>query len=159
MLQSHVLADLKRHGQEHFIIERTANYFKRHIQNPSAILGVRTPKGELMAQSIFHHSSALNPDYIKGLSLDTHKICDPVSILQGAIIHPEAQGQGLLSRMIEAWLGWAEEKEYKHILTRIEAHNEKSLSVFKKAGLAEIGTVVDARDNANVVVLYKRRDV
>lgn len=154
-LQAAVIESLKLKGQEHFIIARETSYFEKHAQNPSAILGVRSSEGKLIAQSIFHHSDTLNPDYIKGLTLDDWKLCDHVSTLQGVIIHPDAQGQGLSSRMVDAWIGWAQEKGYKHLLTRIEEHNSKSISSFKRAGLEDVGKIVDARDGATVCVLHK----
>lgn len=154
-LQADVIDDLNDKGFADFVIERSRDYFQTHLENPSAVLGVRSDEGELIAQSIFHHSDSLNPDYIKGLSLPDWKLCDPVTIMQGVIVHPNAQGQGLSSRMIDAWLGWAKEKDYQHGLTRVEERNEKSMQVFLKAGLDDIGSVIDARDNATVHVLYK----
>ena len=157
-LQSIVIDDLKSRNQEHFIIERNASYFKQHVQAPSTILGLRSDKNRLVAQSIFHHSDSLNPDYIKGLTLDDWKLCDPVSTLQGVIIHPDEQGKRLSSKMVDAWIGWARDKNYKHILTRIEVNNDKSIASFKRAGLEDVGKIVDARDNATVCVLHRRLD-
>jgi len=156
-LQSIVMKNLKQNDRAHFIIERSKEYFKNNIQFPHAVLGVRT-KGKLVAQSIFHHSQTLNPEYIKGLSLDGYKLCDPVSILQGALIHPDHRGQKLLSCMTEAWFDWAQEHKYKYILTRIQERNDRSLSSFKKSGLQDAGSILDARDGVTVKVLYKRFD-
>ena len=155
-LQEAVMKHLHTHGNEHFIIERARTYFEKHVQEPSAILGIRSDDGQLVAQSIFHHSDTLNPDYIKGLTLDDWKLCDPVSTLQGVLIHPNAQGQGLSSRIVDAWIIWATDKSYKHVLTRVEEHNTKSIKSFIKAGMEDVGAIIDARDNATVKVLHRR---
>jgi RimJ/RimL family protein N-acetyltransferase len=155
-LQSAVMNDLRTHEKEHFLIERSNEYFEQQLENPSAVLGIRNDDGMLIAQSIFHHNDTLNPNYIKGITLDDWALCDAVSIMQCAIIHPDSRGQGLLPRMIEAWINWATEKQYKHILTRAEENNTRSISSFTKAGLKNVGSIVDARDGATVCVLHKR---
>ena len=154
-LQATVMDELKERGQTHFIIERPRDYFEQQVQSPNSLLGVRNDDNTLIAQSIFYHADALNPDYIKGITLKNWKLCDPVSTMQGAIIHPDARGQKLLSRMIDAWIGWANDKGYSHILTRVEESNERSLSSFTKAGLYNAGSILDARDGATVHVLHK----
>lgn len=155
-LQSAVMNDLRTHEKEHFLIERSNEYFEQQLENPSAVLGIHNDDGMLIAQSIFHHNDTLNPNYIKGITLDDWALCDAVSIMQCAIIHPNSRGQGLLPRMIEAWINWTIEKQYKHILTRAEENNTRSISSFTKAGLKNVGSIVDARDGATVCVLHKR---
>ena len=155
-LQDTVIAFLKRYEQEHFIIERERAYFLRHVQSPSTIIGIRSDEGALIAQGIFHHSERLNPDYIDGITLDSWKLCDKVSTLQGVLVHPDFQGKGLMRTLIDFWMSWAQENGYEHLLTRAEEHNTRSIHSFTKAGMLDVGTIIDARDNATVKVLHKR---
>jgi RimJ/RimL family protein N-acetyltransferase len=153
--QEIVMADLNDAGNYRFIIERSRDYFLKHLDSPNKVLGLYHDD-KLVAQSVFHHSQAINPDYIKGISIDDYKICDPVSILQGAIIHPKFRGKGLFSSIIKNWINHAGNHGYNHIMARVEEHNTTSISAFKKFGFDVIGIVKDARDNADVAVLYKR---
>jgi GNAT superfamily N-acetyltransferase len=154
-LQSRVVADLKSKNKLHYIVPRTADYFKEHLSSPHKIIGLKD-NGVFIAQAIYHNKKsfiAKDDIGLKHLARIQHN--DSISILQGALVDPDFQGQGLMKKIIEHWMLWAQNNGYHHALARTEVSHKASQNSFFHHGFDIVDTIIDARDGASVHVLYR----
>ena len=156
-LQDHVIAHIKAENLAPYIVARTDTYFEKHLLPPHKMIGFRkNGNGKLLAQCAFHVPQNFKPEKEIGLEdMPEFDEGDSVTILQAALVHPEARGKGLMKTMILDWLDWAKETSKKHLLARVEVSHQASISVFKKNDFNRIGLVKDARDGADVYVYHK----
>jgi hypothetical protein len=155
-LQHDVLEHLKSRNNANFIVPRDAPYFTKHMVDPHAIYGLSNDvTGAMEAQAIYHCPQSFNVThtglaFIPGLENGSN-----VSILQGALVHPTLQRQGLMRVMLSHWLNWCYARGIAHVLARVEITHVASRKAFEQQGLHVVGTVIDARDDASVHVLIK----
>ena len=154
-LQEQVMQYLAQHRQEHFIVPRDAAYFEKHMIAPHAAYSIDDEDGRLLAQALYHNPEIFNVasmgmEHIPGIEKGAK-----VSILQGALVSPAAQRQGLMRKMVRHWLNWCENEGIRHALARVEVTHEASRGALEQQGMHIVGTVIDARDDVSVHVLIK----
>tara|TARA_B100001179_G_C18505680_1_gene366257 strand:- start:277 stop:816 length:540 start_codon:yes stop_codon:yes gene_type:complete len=156
-LQDYVIAHIKAENLAPYIVARADTYFEKHLSHPHKMIGCRkNGNGKLIAQCAFHVPPDFKPKKEIGLDdMPNFEENDSVTILQAALVHPEARGKGLMKNMILDWIDWAKKTNKKHLLARVEVSHQASITVFKKNGFSRIGLVKDARDGADVYVFHK----
>lgn len=150
-LQNIALDDIAIRKTPPYIVYRPEQYFLDHLEDPHCIVGIRQDQS-LIAQAIHRithytpHEIGL-PDLMIGPAL--------ISVLQGAIVHPDARGSGLMKTMVHNWVEWASARRIEHLFARTEASHIASQKSFLTHGFDEIGLIKDARDGADVKVFYR----
>jgi RimJ/RimL family protein N-acetyltransferase len=143
--------------EKSFILPRSESYFADHFARGagSAMIGVETPDGILAAKCvILHPEENADPATLGGAIMFSPP--ERTSIMQAATVHPDHQGRGMMQAMLRHWLGHARTHDRAHVMAEIEIHNQKSWSLFLRAGLNIIRVGRSPVDGAEVYSAQER---
>ena len=153
-LQEQIITVLTKAQTPRYILRRTRTYIQTHLAPPHAILGV-CQNNVLTAQMILHAPIPFDVQELGVSTLPHWQENQRVCVLQGMIVAPQAQGQGLGRILLESAQIWCQREKIKHMAARVESSHSISFNNFMREGFTCIETVQDPRDGAYVNVLYK----
>ncbi len=137
--------------QKGFLLPKERELLERHLLRGggNAIMAVRSG-GRQIAQAIIVHPEKDHHDY--SIMRPRYPVAAPekITFMQAASVHPDVRGQGLLLRMIEAWMAHAARHGRTQALAEVKVKNMPSLSVFLRAGMHIDSITLDPVRNDDV---------
>lgn len=154
-LQDQIASHLAENGTPRFIVPRKVSYFEEHFEAPHRIIGLTDEQGRHMAQAILHAPHVFEMEELGIATLPAYQAGERVSVLQGALVHPDMRGRGVMGDIIRYWIDWAAAENIPHLSARTEASHQASQKNFLRHGFSLIETMVDPRDNARICVFHR----
>ncbi len=140
--------------EQGFLLKKNRAFFENHFSNGNAVLGI-VHGGHLIAQSIIVHPTSKNPK-TGMVDMTLNAPTDKITLLQGIIVHPDYQGNRLMTVMVDAWLTLAKEQRRTHALAEVAVGNVYSWSVFLREGLHIHSLGRDTADGTQVYNIHAR---
>lgn len=147
-LQEVVFNSLSEEDKD-FLLPKSKEKLLAHFDKGNHMQGYMLD-GKLVAQSLIVNPSPEFPETGMVDMQDQGDIEEGITVLQGLIVHPNYQGKGLSSKMINHWIKSAAKEGKETALAEVEVHNYKSYGGFLHAGLEIDSIGVDPDDGCEV---------
>lgn len=155
-LQSKVMDTLFAANATHHILPRSRRYLEAHLDGEHQLIGIRNDEGVLVAQAVFHNPDHFDLEAETGTSsLPGYEQGQKVTTIQNVLVHPHMRQRGLMHKLMDEWLKWAQENNYDHAIARMAIDHSSSINRFFKNDFNLTGLVLDARDKISVFVAHK----
>ena len=147
-LQSIVYNSLNDNEKD-FLLPKSKEKILAHFAKGNLVQGY-IEDGKLVAQSFITNPSLEYPETGMVDMQDQGSIEEGITVLQGLIVHPDYQGQGLSSKMIHNWIKFSAQQGKQVALAEVEVTNYKSYGGFLHAGLEIDSIGIDQSDGCEV---------
>ncbi|MBI3440284.1 MAG: GNAT family N-acetyltransferase [Proteobacteria bacterium] len=146
-LQEVVFATLSDQSQA-FLLRKDKDFFEQHFARDSLVLGI-IHDGQLVAQSVVVHPTTAHPKTgMVDMALDVP--VENITVIQGVIVHPDYQGNRLMTALVDTWLELAEKQGRTHAIAEVAVDNYYSWSIFLKEGMEIDSIGEDPADGTQV---------